>query len=314
MMTPFQSGIIAEASSDALFITFNVNRSEINNLKNALAAAPALIEELQLQFPAADLHTAIGLSSLIWDELDSKRPKLLATFPHVAGKDIEFTPTDVDLVLHIRSSRRDATYQLANVLFKAFGSSVTLVEEVSCFKYLDNRDLTGFVDGTENPAGEQRKAVALVGDEDPSFEYGSYFNLMRFVHDLDKWEKEDLKTQEDIFGRTKHTNQEYPSAEKSVHAHTKRTSLKDENGNSMEILRHSMPFASLTEKGLMFASYSKTPVIFNLMLESMVKGDENGNTDHLMKYTRATTGQAFFIPSNQWLTSLSNSKQTKDFC
>lgn len=308
MMTPFQSGIVAEASSDALFITFNVNRSEINNLRNALAAAPALIEELQLQFPAADLHTAIGLSSLIWDELDSKRPKLLATFPHVAGKDIEFTPTDVDLVLHIRSSRRDATYQLANVLFKAFGSSVTLVEEVSCFKYLDNRDLTGFVDGTENPAGEQRKAVALVGDEDPSFEYGSYFNLMRFVHDLDKWEKEDLKTQEDIFGRTKHTNQEYPSAEKSVHAHTKRTSLKDENGNSMEILRHSMPFASLTEKGLMFASYSKTPVIFNLMLESMVKGDENGNTDHLMKYTRATTGQAFFIPSNQWLTSLSNSK------
>ncbi|QUX91451.1 peroxidase [Marinomonas sp. A3A] len=308
MMTPFQSGIVAEASSDALFITFNVNRSEINNLRNALAAAPALIEELQLQFPAADLHTAIGLSSLIWDELDSKRPKLLATFPHVAGKDIEFTPTDVDLVLHIRSSRRDATYQLANVLFKAFGSSVTLVEEVSCFKYLDNRDLTGFVDGTENPAGEQRKAVALVGDEDPSFEYGSYFNLMRFVHDLDKWEKEDLKTQEDIFGRTKHTNQEYPSAEKSVHAHTKRTSLKDENGNSMEILRHSMPFASSTEKGLMFASYSKTPVIFNLMLESMVKGDENGNTDHLMKYTRATTGQAFFIPSNQWLTSLSNSK------
>lgn len=308
MMTPFQSGIVAEASSDALFITFNVNRSEINNLKNALAAAPALIEELQLQFPAADLHTAIGLSSLIWDELDSKRPKLLATFPHVAGKDIEFTPTDVDLVLHIRSSRHDASYQLANILFKAFGSSVTLVEEVSCFKYLDNRDLTGFVDGTENPAGEQRKAVALVGDEDPSFEYGSYFNLMRFVHDLDKWEKEDLKTQEDIFGRTKHTNQEYPSAEKSVHAHTKRTSLKDEKGNSMEILRHSMPFASLTEKGLMFASYSKTPVIFNLMLESMVKGDENGNTDHLMKYTRATTGQAFFIPSNQWLTSLSNSK------
>ena len=214
----------------------------------------------------------------------------------------------MDLVLHIRSSRHDATYQLASVLFAAFGNSVTLVEEVSCFKYLDNRDLTGFVDGTENPAGEQRKALALVGDEDPNFENGSYFNLMRFVHDLEKWEKEELKTQEDIFGRTKHTNQEYPSAEKSVHAHTKRTSLKDEDGNSMEILRHSMPFASLTEKGLMFASYSKTPVIFNLMLESMVKGDENGNTDHLMKYTRATSAQAFFAPSNQWLVSLSNNK------
>ena len=308
MMTPFQSGIVAEASSDALFITLNVNRSEISTLKSALAAAPALIEELQAQFAAAELHASIGLSSLIWDKLDTTRPQFLTTFPHIKGKDIELVATDVDLVLHIRSSRHDASYQLGSTLFAAFGTSVTLVEEVSCFKYLDNRDLTGFVDGTENSAGEQRKIVALVGNEDPSFENGSYFNLMRFVHDLEKWEKEDLKTQENIFGRTKHTNQEYPSAEKSVHAHTKRTSLKDENGNSMEILRHSMPFASLTEKGLMFASYSKTPVIFNLMLESMVKGDESGNTDHLMKYTRATTGQAFFVPSNQWLISLSNSK------
>lgn len=304
MMTPFQSGIIAEASSDALFITLNVNRSELSTFKSALAAAPALIEELQSQFPAAELHASIGLSSLIWDELDNKRPQQLTTFPHMKGKDIEFTPSDVDLVLHIRSSRKDVSYQLANMLFNALGKSVVLVEEVSCFKYLDNRDLTGFVDGTENPAGEQRKSVALVGDEDPDFKNGSYFNLMRFVHDLEKWEKEDLKTQEDIYGRTKHTNQEYPSAEKSVHAHTKRTSLKDENGKSMEILRHSMPFASLKEKGLMFASYCKTPTIFNLMLESMVKGDEHGNTDHLMKYTRATTAQAFFIPSNTWLMSL----------
>ena len=306
MMTPYQSGIVAEASSDALFITLNANRSEISSLKSALAAAPELIEGLQAQFPDAELHAAVGLSSLIWDELDTERPKFLAPFPHITGKDIELLPTDVDLVLHIRSSRHDVTYQLASILFKALGKSVILVDEVSCFKYLDNRDLTGFVDGTENPAGEQRKAVALVGDEDPSFKQGSYFNLMRFVHDLGKWEQEDLKTQEDIYGRTKHTNQEYPSAEKSVHAHTKRTSLKDENGNSLEILRHSMPFASLTEKGLMFASYSKTPVIFNMMLESMVKGDENGNTDHLMKYTQATTGQAFFVPSNDWLRSCAN--------
>jgi porphyrinogen peroxidase len=303
-MTPYQSGIIAEASSDALFITLNVNRSEIDLFKNALSAVPKQVEALQLQFPDAALHASIGPSHLIWGTLDTKRPLLLTTFPHITGKDIEIVPTDVDLVLHIRSSRHDATYQLGRLLFDAFGKSVALVEEVHCFKYLDNRDLTGFVDGTENPEGEKRKTVALVDDEDPDFKNGSYFNLMRFVHDLAKWEKEDLKTQEDTYGRTKHTNEEYPSAEKSVHAHTKRTSLKDEHGRSLEILRHSMPFASLTEKGLMFASYSKTPVIFNRMLESMVKGDEHGNTDHLMKYTRATTGQAFFVPSNHWLMSL----------
>lgn len=304
-MTSFQSGIIAEASSDALFITLNINPSKIYKVKDTLAAVPKLISDVQNQFIDANLHVAVGISSKAWDMLDNKRPRLLSPFPHIKGKEIEIKPTDVDLVLHIRSSRHDATYQLGNILYSAFDSSVSLVEEINGFKYLDNRDLTGFVDGTENPEGEHRKSVALVGEEDPAFKNGSYFNLMRFVHDLDKWEKEDLKTQENTYGRTKEDNQEYASSEKSAHAHTKRTSLKDEDGRSMEILRQSIPYASLTEKGLMFASYSKSPTVFNLMLESMVKGDENGNTDHIMKYTSAKTGQAFFIPTIEWLTSLS---------
>ncbi|ETX09759.1 peroxidase [Marinomonas ushuaiensis DSM 15871] len=306
MMTSFQSGIIPEASSDALFITLNINSSKINKIKDTLAATPKLISDIQSQFPDASLHATIGISSQAWDKLDEKRPIHLSPFPHIKGKEVEIEPTDVDLVLHIRSSRRDATYELGNALYSAFSDSISLVEEVNCFKYLDNRDLTGFVDGTENPEGENRKSVALVGEEDPNFKDGSYFNLMRFVHDLSKWEKQDLKTQEDTYGRTKEDNEEYASSEKSVHAHTKRTSLKDENGRSMEILRQSIPYASLTEKGLMFASYSKTPTIFNLMLESMVKGDEHGNTDHLMKYTSAKTGQAFFVPAIEWLKSLSS--------
>jgi len=305
-MTSFQSGIIAEASSDALFITLNINPSKINKVKNTLAIAPKLITDIQSQFPDANLHATVGISSQAWDAFDDKRPCHLAPFPYIKGKEVEIEPTDVDLVLLIRSSRHDATYQLGNALYSALADSVSLVEEVNCFKYLDNRDLTGFVDGTENPEGEHRKNVALVGEEDSNFKNGSYFNLMRFVHDLDKWEKQDLKTQEDTYGRTKKDNQEYPSADKSVHAHTKRTSLKDENGRSMEILRQSIPYASLTKKGLMFASYSKTPTIFNLMLESMIEGDENGNTDHLMKYTSAKTGQAFFVPAIEWLQSLSS--------
>jgi putative iron-dependent peroxidase len=303
-MTAFQTGIIAEASSDALFITLNIHRTETIKAKIALASVPAIINEAQQQFPDAQLHAAVGLSYQVWHEFDNDRPKELAAFPHIKGKEIEVIPTDVDLVLHIRSSRHDATYELANKIYSTFGSCITLVEEVRCFKYLDNRDLTGFVDGTENPEGENRKSVALVGEEDPEYKNGSYFNLMRFVHDLEKWEKEELKTQEDIYGRTKYNNEEYASADKSVHAHTKRTSLKDDNGNSMEILRHSMPFASLTEKGLMFASYSKSPLIFNKMLESMIKGDEDGNTDHLMKYTSIKTSQAFFVPPINWFTSL----------
>lgn len=305
MTDPFQSGIIAEASSDALFVTLNADQQRLSDIKSALANYPKQLQLLQQQYPEAQLHACVGLSHLIWDKLDCQRPKHLAPFPQYQGPDAQINATDVDMVWHIRSQRKDITYLLAQQLFDGFAGSVSVVEEVSCFKYLDNRDLTGFVDGTENPAGEARKSVALVGDEDSRFKNGSYFNLMRFVHDLPKWQQQDLKSQEDTYGRTKHDNIEYPGDKKSLQAHTKRTSLKDEQGNSIEILRHSMPFASLAEQGLMFASYSKTPQAFNTMLESMVVGDEHGNTDRLMQFTQAKTGQAFFVPALNWFAALS---------
>lgn len=304
MTTSYQSGIIAEASSDALFITLKVNNDHIEQIKQKLSAIPATVSYFQQKFPGADLHAAIGIGSDIWDSLDTKRPKELTSFPHVKGEEYEVVPAYADLVLHIRSFRRDATYELTNAIYQSLKSDVSIIEEVSCFKYLDNRDLTGFVDGTENPTGDDRIRVALVGDEDNSYKGGSYLNLMKFTHDLDKWEKETLKTQEDTYGRTKYENEEYPSSEKSVHAHTKRTSIKDEHGKSREILRQSMPFASLTEKGLIFVSYSKTPEIFNLMLESMIKGDEHGHTDHLLKYTTAHKGLTFFVPPWDWFKTL----------
>ncbi|SBS36700.1 putative deferrochelatase/peroxidase YfeX [Marinomonas spartinae] len=309
MTHTFQSGIIPEASSDALFITFDVKKERITDVKKALSMSPAIIRELQQQFPDAHLYATIGISHSAWRYFDSSaHPAELTPFPRFSHNNIEVGETEGELVFHIRSTRRDASYLLANALYQAFDNSLTIIDEISCFKYLDNRDLTGFVDGTENPESEARKAVALVGEEDIHFKDGSYLNLMRFEHDLNKWEQLDLKTQEDTYGRTKYANEEYASKDKSVHAHTKRTSLKDHNGKSLEILRHSMPFASLTCKGLMFASYSKTPSIFNQMLKSMVEGDENGNQDHLMRYTIAKTGNAFFVPSVTWLESMGDSK------
>ena len=299
-MTSYQSGIIAEPSSDAFFVTLNVMTDKVNPFKAALAAFPDTISQVQNEFDQAQLHAAIGFSKSVWSKLDSQQPKELAFFPHLKGPETEITPTDVDMVLHIRAMRHDAAFELTRRLFALVKDCVTLVEEVPCFMYKDSRDLTGFVDGTENPQGEQRKTVALVGQEDEKFANGSYLNLMRFSHNLDKWQQQDLKTQEDTYGRTKQDNEEYPSADKSVHAHTKRTSLKDAQGKSIEILRQSMPYGNLTDQGLVFASYSKSPTNFNLMLESMILGDEQGNTDHLMKYTEAKTAQAYFVPANEW--------------
>ncbi|MFD1382536.1 Dyp-type peroxidase [Rhodanobacter aciditrophus] len=305
MTIDFQTGIVAEPSSDATFILLNAAPGKEAQLRKALSTAPALIESIQQQFPDTELHAAIGFSCHGWERIMAEaKPAELAPFPSFSGELLSVSDEAHDIVLHIRSMRHDATHTLALKLFQSFADSVTFSQQTNCFKYLDNRDFTGFVDGTENPQGEDRKDVALVGEEDSAHLGGSYLNYMKFTHNLAKWNTVDLKDQEDTYGRTKYDNEEYASADKSVHAHTKRTSLKDDNGNSLEILRHSMPFGDLQEQGLVFASYSRTPSIFDRMLQSMIEGDEDGNVDHLMKYTNATAGSAFFIPSISFLKAL----------
>ncbi len=148
-----------------------------------------------------------------------------------------------------------------------------------------------------------RREVALVKTEDDAlFSRGSYLHIQRYQHNLTLWRSLKEKEQEDIFGRTKVDNIEYESEKKPLTAHTKRTSLKDEQGNSIEILRQSMPYGDMKQQGLFFVSYCQSPEPFEIMLKSMIFGDEHGHVDHLLKYTQAETGAAFFAPSLTFLT------------
>ncbi|WP_296061578.1 Dyp-type peroxidase [uncultured Amphritea sp.] len=306
-MTRFQSGVIAEANADALFITLNIAcSSEARaNLRRVLAEIPATELKFRQQYPDADMHITVAIGSDYWDLLSpDQRPAQLTAFPALSNGDIKMPHTPVDLLLHIRSERHDLNYEASVLLTEKLGDDVTLADEVHGFRYLDSRDLTGFVDGTENPEGEHRAEVALVGDEDPAFSGGSYIHLQRYEHDLNAWNQITVKQQEDILGRTKEDNREYASADKAAFAHTRRASLKDSEGRSIEILRHSMPYGNLRQKGLMFASYCRSPEPYTKILQSMVLGDSSGHHDHLMNFTTAVTGQAFFAPSPQWLENL----------
>lgn len=305
-MARFQSGVIAEANTDALFITMNINSTtdSIANLRQVLSGIPATELSFRQRYPGADLHITVAIGSEFWHRLSpGERPSELAAFPALSDQALDAPHTPVDLLLHIRSERHDLNYEVAVLLRSQLADSATLIEEVHGFRYLDSRDLTGFVDGTENPQGDHRTEVAVVGNDDPIFSGGSYIHLQRYEHDLEAWNRVSVKQQEDILGRTKADNREYASADKAPYAHTKRTSLKDAKGKSVEILRHSMPYGNLSQRGLLFASYGRSPKPFTQMLESMVLGDGAGNHDHLLHYSQAVTGQAFFAPSIDWLES-----------
>ena len=304
MPTP-QSGITPDANSDAQFLVLTIKENtsgSLSHIRQTLSGIPELTQSLSSQYPDARLSSTISVGSDAWEQLySSSKPAALRPFMAVKDGDREAPASAGDLLLHIRSDRKNVNYILMSQVLRQLGSTVQIEEDVSGFRYLDSRDLTGFVDGTENPEGDNRATVAIVGEEDSSFAGGSYIHTQRYVHHLKEWEQCPLKDQETIIGRTKEDNIEFSSKEKAPVAHIKRVNLKDEQGKSMEILRHSMPYGDARESGLFFIAYGKTPKHFNLMLKAMIKADAHGHYDHLMNFSTAVTGCAFFAPSIEFL-------------
>ena len=303
-MLTAQSGITAEENSDAVFLTLTIrdDKDSLEQIRQSCAGIPSLTRQLSEQYPDARLSSSISIGSKAWDKLyPQRKPKELVDFPEQTEEQRKAPATKGDLLLHIRSNRKDINFILLREIMNRFGESVHLQEEVNGFRYLENRDLTGFVDGTENPEGDNRAAVALVSEEDPVFSQGSYIHAQRYVHHLNEWEQQPVQSQEQMIGRTKADNIEFNSADKAPTAHIKRVNLRDAQGKSMEILRHSMPYGNAREAGLFFIACCKTPQHFTRMLEAMIHADQHGHYDHLMNYTTAVSGCAFFAPSVEFL-------------
>ena len=305
-----QFGVCAEPNLHGNYLLFNALDDKNAFIRAALSRIPALFEDYGDQFSEANLTGVIAIGANYWDEFyPQARPALLKAFPSMNSEDRIAPSSNVDIYIEIRSDRFDVNHIVSSKICQLLAESVELIEEVKAFRFLDGRDLTGFVDGTENPQGMHRREVALVKDcDDALFASGSYLHIQRYQHNLALWRSLKDKEQEDIYGRTKVDNVEYASEEKALTAHTKRTNLKDEQGNSIEILRQSMPYGDMKQQGLFFVSYCQSPAPFEIMLKSMIYGDEHGNVDHLLKYTQAETGAAFFAPSLTFLEALEESE------
>jgi putative iron-dependent peroxidase len=191
------------------------------------------------------------------------------------------------------------------------GNAVSQIDEVHGFRYFDDRDLLGFVDGTENPRGEEAIKAVLVGDEDPAFTGGSYVMVQKYVHDLDAWNALSTETQERIIGRRKLSDIELDDSVKPTSAHSALTTIVEE-GKEMKILRDNMPFGRVGhgEFGTYFIGYSRSPRTTEQMLENMFVGRPPGNYDRLLDFSRALTGNLFFAPSATFLDAVGEDNGT----
>lgn len=293
-----QPGIIPEPGPHALFLVLRVRDPVERGFETArsIAATPAVTAQVARLDPRARLICTVGIGSDFWDVVSpKKRPAGLRSFQAITVDDRRAPSTGGDLFFHIVSRRADLNFECALRLRRALGDAVEVRDEVHGFRYLDSRDLTGFIDGTENPKGTARATVALVGKEDSPFAGGSYVFTQRYVHDLAKWAMLPVAEQERVVGRRKRDSKQLSAKMTPPTAHISRVVI-EEDGDELQIVRHSFPYGTVSEAGLFFVAYCRTLDIPERMLQRIMGAAGDGLHDHLMEFSRAVSGATFFAP------------------
>jgi len=300
--------ITAPRTREAVFLVLSVADDErARTAVRALCAdLPSVIRAVGTRVSDGRLSCVAAFGSDGWERLfGPPRPAQLHSFAEVRSGPRRAVSTPGDILLHIRADRRDLGYELASQVMARLQGGVSVEDEVSGFQYFDDRDLTGFVDGTENPGGLAAEAATLVGDEDAAFSGGSYVLVQKYIHDLASWDAVPTDIQEGIIGRRKLSDIELDNGVKPAWAHNALTSI-EEDGVALEILRHNMPFggAALGEAGTYFIGYARAPHVLEQMITNMFVGRPPGNYDRLLDFTRPVTGTLFFAPSASLLGEL----------
>jgi porphyrinogen peroxidase len=301
--------VSAPLSRAAVFLVVTINpdpdcRAVVRSFCAELAA---LIRAVDFRDIEARLCCVMGIGSEAWDRLFGEpRPAELHPFREIKAGSRHAVSTPGDLLFHIRAKRTDLCFEVAAQIIKRLGDAVSTVDEVHGFRYFDDRDLLGFVDGTENPRGEEVIEAAHIGDEDAAFAAGSYVIVQKYLHDLDGWNALSVETQERIIGRAKVSDVELDDSIKPTSAHNVLTTIT-ENGKQLQIVRDNMPFGRVGkgEFGTYFIGYCRTPRVTEQMLENMFVGRPPGNYDRMLDFSRAVTGTLFFVPSVTFLESVS---------
>jgi putative iron-dependent peroxidase len=301
---PEPQPVFTPLTRSAIFLVLTVHEGGEQTVRDLLSDVPGITRSVGFRVPEGELSCVAGIGSDCWDRLfTGPRPAQLHPLPELAGPVHTAVSTPGDLLFHIRSRQMDLCFELASQLVNRLRGVVSVVDETHGFKYFEERDLMGFVDGTENPVGPSAVQVAVITDQDPGFAGGSYVVVQKYLHDLVAWNALPTEEQERIIGRTKPTNMELPDDVKPANSHVALTSIEEPDGTELQIVRDNMPFGKVgtEEFGTYFIGYSATPAITERMLRNMFLGDPPGNTDRILEFSTAVTGTLFFVPSFDFL-------------
>ncbi|MDR0806499.1 MAG: Dyp-type peroxidase [Enterobacteriaceae bacterium] len=298
-MAQVQSGILPEHCRFGIFIEAKTG-NDLDKIRSGCKTFVSTLNALQQKFPEAALGAVISFGSDLWKTLsDGQGAAELKPFRPLGNG---LAPaTQRDMLIHILSQRHDVNFTLAQAAVSAFGDAITIDEEIHGFRWTEERDLSGFVDGTENPTGDARPGIGIIPEGEDAG--GSYVMVQRYEHNLEIWNKMPIQAQENAMGRTKVENEEQPSEQRQPTSHLGRVDLK-EDGVGLKILRQSLPYGTASGvHGLMFIAYCARLHNIEQQLLSMY-GEVDGKTDQLLKFSKPVTGSYYFAPSLDKLLAL----------
>lgn len=292
-MTLPQFGIFAQGTVAHEFLEFEL-RPDVD-----LSAVGAVLERLRMPAVAAGgVNLVLGFGADLWRAIDpDDAPEDLGPFQPLGVLGGHHAPASQhDLWLWINGGTPDVVFEHARAATQTLAPSFVVASDRTGFVHRDSRDLTGFIDGTANPILLEAPEAALVPDGSRGAG-GSHVLTMRWVHDLDAFDRLSQDQQENVFGRTKPDSIEFVGARLPTNAHIARVQIDDAAGEEIQIYRRSVPYGTTIEHGINFLAFAADRARFDRMLARMFGPNDDGLHDRLADFSRPVSGAYYFAPS-----------------
>ena len=292
-ITTPQNAVFIEGTSSTVFLEFRINPNiDLAKLKKSLIKV--------YEMNSDQLYVLISFSKAGYQNLGAPAPEGLMDFETLKGvKNLSMPSSQSEVFIWAHSHSKSVIIDFLMKSKMTLEGLLTIEIEQEGFRYHDSRDLTGFVDGSANPKGENRQEEMLIPGGQ-AHEKGTFVITQIWKHNLSAFHGHQVEEQEQIIGRTKEDSIELEGEAMPNNSHVSSVDLKVD-GEAMKIYRRSYPFANTSDKGLFFLGFSKSIQRFDVQLKSMLGLSDDGISDRLMDFSTPETGSYYFAPSENEL-------------
>ncbi|SDE79978.1 putative iron-dependent peroxidase [Mucilaginibacter pineti] len=306
-MKPDSQNVTDYTNNNTIFMVWSFNDGvEVSDVFSKLCKLIInLNNSANVRFPVSRASCVMGIGYDAWLrlQLPVPVPKELVNFVPIVGGKHTAVSSKGDLHFHIRADNTSICYDITSAIADVLSPVATSTEEIHGFRYWDSRSILGFVDGTENPQGQDRELFSMVGEEDPAYTGGSYLFVQKYIHNLTSWKELSTEQQEKVIGRSKSNDIEMADDVKPSNSHIALANV----GDDLKIVRDNMPFGNMStnEMGTYFIAYASTFTTVQKMLNNMFIGTPVGNYDRILDFSTAKTGSLYFVPTFDMLDDFS---------